>query len=202
MNKTLVGLAIAVVALVVGVGGYFFPQIQHVAQNQYGNAGTLQDCTTQNGVETCAVTQLMTATSSSVCVINNPFGAATSTVDYFTASIASSSATGLGLGVHLFDLSTTTAAGGFGSSSPALIYAHSLADSATADTVVWNKQVLASTTAVVGTVFTDRGGTVNGVSPFFIKGAEKLTYRIATSSQNTFSTYFQGSCKARFTKVN
>lgn len=152
---------------------------------------------TLNGVEHWSGTQGFMATSSSVCVFNNPFPNATSTIVSFSAGISSSSPTGTGIsvGANQFDLSTTTAVGGYGSSTPALIYGHIVAAGTTGDFVSWTAQRFSSTTIPGNILFTDRGPAIpDGVSPFILNGTQKITYRIASGTPQTFSTYYIGKC--------
>lgn len=136
--------------------------------------------------------QTMAATSSSVCVFPNPFGSATSSIVRFQSQISSSSATGIGIAALKFDLSTTTAAGGYGSSTPALIYGHSLAAGAK-DSVQW--QPTSSSTPSSSQILTiNSGATADGSSPFVLGPSEKITYRIASGTPGTFSTYLVGTC--------
>lgn len=152
------------------------------------------------GVERYTYRQLMTATSSGICVQKNPWNA-TSTLEGFDAYLASSSATGLGIANLLFDLSTTSTLGGYGSSSPAFIKAHVLV-AGTLDQVTWSPMLFGSTTVLSNALFSDKGlGNASGTTPFFVKPGDYVTYRIASGTPGTFGTYFQGYCDWSFRKM-
>lgn len=202
MNKNLSLAAVGLLAIIgVAFGGLaFFKQAPQpgsiggdLAPNGYYSL---------NGVQMWSGIQGFMATSSSVCVFANPFPNATSSLVSFSAVISSSSPTGTGISVgqNQFDLSTTTAVGGYGSSTPAFIYGHVVAAGATGDTVWFTTNRFASTTVAANTLFSDRGPTLDGSSPFILTGTQKLSYRIASGTPATFTTYYVGRCSATIQK--
>lgn len=133
----------------------------------------------------------MSATSSVVCTIKNPFNA-TSTLVRFGASIT----TGI-LGTNAFSLSTTTGLNGFGSSTPSLMRDHSVGSN-TVDAVAWYPS--SSTSTPVNVLSLLSGAT--GESFDLIAPNEWVVYRIATTtSAGALATYYTGSCDYLFQKI-
>lgn len=131
-------------------------------------------------------TQLI-ATSSIVCRIQNP-AAATTTLQNFALNISASGLTA----AQQFDLSTTTASEGYGSSTPAFIASGSIQSTANGPTYVAYQPMATSTGGPLIRV------TGDGSSPFIIKPNEYLTVRIGTSTPRSFASYLTGSCSAEF----
>ncbi len=134
--------------------------------------------------------QSPTATSSVICAIQPPIGTSTPT---FISWRPDNLAFGSG---QTFDISTTTAANGYGSSSPALVQGASLASS-----VVWIPN--ASTTANVNVL---NGTNGNGSTIFTIVNTSTssptfLTFRVATATPGTFATGLAGNCQAEFNQI-
>lgn len=153
-----------------------------------GSSGTVSFWTA-GGVDFAAVTESFTSTSSVPLVIDNPFSATTS-IDKIMCVV-----TGNGLGAQVFDISTTTAAGGYGSSTPALVYGVSIGANAQ-ETFLW--QPAGSSTTPWLTLAVPSNS--NGKSPYILKPNEDVTVRIATSSPGTFSSYLSGSCALQVSK--
>ncbi len=227
----LLGLAVAIIALVAGAIGYntthqslgaFEPKLFDVLQatgitqiidsntntwlaNTFGPATTTVASVgtpayyTLGGVTKVYLQQNFTATSSVPVIFNNPF--ATSSNAVITASIdrVVCKVTGAILGSNTFDLSTTTGAGGYGSSSPALILGHSVASLAQ-DNVLWTP-LATSTQSLPYRILTGsmyQGNSPDGSSPFFWRNNEALTYRIATGTPG--NSFYTGTCEVEATK--
>ena len=121
-------------------------------------------------------------------------GNATSTI--VSASLSPTSS-GLA-GAVTFDFSTTTSAGGFSTSAPALAYAVPILAAPTTP-FVWS---LASTTNT-RTIGVLNGASYDGeASGAFVRPGEGLTFRIATGTPRTFTTYLSGSCDVVLKKLN
>ena len=114
--KTVLGIAL--VAMVIAIGGYLFPGVQTKvvekvteslgAQSQQVAEG---DCTTINGLNHCFVKQTFRTSTSTVCSVPLP-RAASSTVIYTAMSVRLASTTGVTyaeIGVGSGNNATTTA---------------------------------------------------------------------------------------------
>lgn len=165
-------------------------------ESNASSAGTVTGPVYENkGGVTYAYTNVSFSSTSSVpVIIPNPFGAATTSIDSVVCKIT----TGV-TGTNTFDLSTTTGTGGYGSSTPALIYGHSVATGAQ-DTFVWTPYLTASTTLATGKLFSMDTGLKDGTSPFFLAPSAFVTLRIATATPGTLATPYGGSCSAQFHK--
>lgn len=150
----------------------------------------------RGGVDYADAQVAFTSTSSSPAIIRNPwFGTATSTIDVGLAQITS----GI-LGANTFDISTTTnCTGGNASSTPALVYGHSVATGAV-DTVSWHPT--STTTKPALPYLADYTGVgADGSSPFILRSNECISLRIATSSPGTFAGgYWAGTLSFTFHK--
>lgn len=140
------------------------------------------------GVDEAYIEQSFTATSSIPCIIPNPFGAATTTITAFTAVITSGTANLTGL----FDLATSsaTALGGYGSSTPTLIQAHSVSGGAQ-DYMAWLPNAASTTNSKILSPV-----SVDGASNLILGPSQNLVYRNATGTPGTFATYWTGTCSA------
>lgn len=136
------------------------------------SAGTAE-LWTLGGVQYASERVNFTATSSIPVIIPNPL-AATSTLDSLVCRV-----TGGNLGTVTLDLSTTTAAGNYGSSTPALVAGYSLTAGDT-PLIVWKN---ASTTgAGLNPANVLVPNTTQGPSVFQFRPADVLTLRYASSS--------------------
>ena len=142
------------------------------------------------------VKQSLGATSTSFCILQNPLKS-TSTILNFTMGI---SGRGGQIAAHTFDVSTTTVLGAYGSSSPALIYARSLAANIS-DSVVWTPQF--ASTSENGRLFVlgENLGTFNGSNPFLIAPAAYITARWATATPAVMASGVSGVCSAVFQEI-
>jgi hypothetical protein len=137
--------------------------------------------------------QSPTATSSVFCASQAPVG--TSTL-VFASWRPDNAAFGSS---QTFDLSTTTAAGGYGSSTPALIIAANLQNAQ-----VWLPE--ASTTPANPLLVLSAFSTTGGSNAFVIVNTSTssptwLTWRVATSTPGTFPIGLTGNCQAQFIQI-
>lgn len=146
------------------------------------------DFYTVGGIDYASVQQSLTATSSVVCDISDPWEGATSSI--MTAALQVS-ASGLG-SAQTFDIATSS--DGYATTTP------SLASRVSAPLVAFTKfwQPGATTTATV--LGFDGSAAHTGESPFFLSPNEHLIFKIATATPRTFSTYLTGTCSATFMK--
>ncbi len=158
-------------------------QAQHT-QSNYGAVSSLDGVdypyVSIGGQREFHKTYQFSATSSIPVIIPNPFGA-TSTIIYIRSEITKGIT-----GANTFDISTTSSSTGYGSSTPALIYAHSVATGAQ-DYVVWSPNGLSSTTPTINGAQVLLNTAIDGTSGFVLKKNESLTLRFATSSAGTFA---------------
>lgn len=153
---------------------------------------------TLGGIDYAAVQMPMTATSSIPAIIPNPFGAATSTLVSCHVQVT---ANGIAVG-QTFDISTTTGAGGYGSSTPAILSGFSTG--AGQFTAPCNFNSATSTAAVTNPsgvkIGLLPGMTSTGVSNYIVGPSEYVTTRISSSTPGTFSSYWTGTFSAVFMK--
>ena len=194
MNKnTLIGIA---VAIVIAIGGYQFPQVQTVTQNVLGAVSTLDGVdnpfTSINGNKNYYYSNSLTATSSFICSLQNPYRA-TSTI---VSLGAESNNIGIAAANALYVSTSTTA---YGTSTPNLIDAFPMG------TGQWSVELQknsATSTAGVATqgygVQTELlpGRTQAGRSNYILGPSEFITWKIATTTGGTFVTYDTGTCTA------
>lgn len=138
-----------------------------------------------NGVRKYYQNDNIIATSSVLCSRRNPFGSATSTVEYlkfqFTNGMTGDQ-----------NLSVSTSSTQYGTSSPAIVYDRSVLSEAQ-DTLVWYPN---STTTPVGNTRLLNGANADGSSTFVVGPDEYLVYAVATSSAGVLDSNAVGSCKA------
>lgn len=142
------------------------------------------------GVRRFSFNQPFFATSSQICTIVNPFKAS-STLESFSAIIT----TGIA-GTNKFTLSTTTTsnAGNYGSSSPALLLDHSVVANTT-DGVVWYPVSATTTLQLPGILSTGESTNILGPN-------DVVTYRFATTtSAGALSSNLIGACTGTIRKL-
>lgn len=134
--------------------------------------------------------QTMTATSSVICSIRNPFNATSTPLNY-SAVITANPAAGLGIAANILDLSTSTTQ--YGTSSPALIKAYNLAAGAQA-TIPWTQNGTTTNANIIGF-----NGLNLGVSDVFLRPGEYLNFKNSTSTAGVDAGgYYTGVCSALF----
>src|SRR3990167_3446608 len=118
-NKKVLGVAL--VAVIIAIGGLFYPQVQTQVREVFGAVSTLDGVDSPfvsiNGARSYYYSQGIAATSSVVCIIDPPI--ATSTLVSYRVNVRTN---GIGAS-QVVDISTTTATGGYGSSTPAFAVA-------------------------------------------------------------------------------
>ena len=155
------------------------------------------------GIEGYYERQSILATSSVLCSIQNKLSA-TSTIESAAAQITRGVFTS-GTQYNTLDVSTTTAAFRFGSSTPALIYAKPLRSLAST-TISWQPNGATTTPDR----FSNNDSSLRGVLPsirddgssnILIGPYQYLTFRIATGTPGTLAEPFLGTCSAVFHKI-
>lgn len=191
-NKTLIVALVAI--LVIAIGGYVYPQAsQQIKETIVGAVSTL------DGVDNPFVSigggkyyyyfQPMTATSSTVCSIKNPFNATSTLVNYSIRVNAN------GLGAQSLNLSTSSTA--YASSSPYFI--KEVAIGTGQRDVVWIGNATTTNTVLIGTAANNNVG----ISDNIIGPSNYLNLGVATStgSAGIFSSYLTGSCSGIIKKL-
>lgn len=188
-QKILIGATVVLSLVVVGLS--FRPinvNINSGESTRPGAVPTLDGVdnpyTTIGGQKTAFVGKTLIATSSSVCVIKNPY-ATTTLVMEFGMDIATN-----GIGTINGYLSTTSVAGGFGSSTPAIVGPYSVVGGSL---VYWTPSSSTSSPALLPGI-----NNLTGQSNFVLQPNESLTFRLATSTPGIYTTYLVGSCSATF----
>src|SRR3990167_9806157 len=120
MNNKNVWIGLVVVAII-AIGSYQFPKVSQTVNQVLGAVPTLDGVDSPfvsvNGERSYHYSQGITATSSVVCIVDPPI--ATSTLVSYRVKVRTN---GIGA-AQVVDISTTTAAGGYGSSTPAIAVA-------------------------------------------------------------------------------
>lgn len=189
-NKVLLG----VVVLVVLVLGVSFPRGKTVVeriQNQFGAVPTLdgvdEPSTSIGGVRTFYKRQSLTATSSTICSIRNPY--ATSTVNALSLNITS----GI-LGANNFSVSTST--NSYATSTQSFILDKTIPTGAQLS-VAWYPGI-STTTSVRLVPSTDSTGAVPG----YVAPGEYVNFRLATTTgAGALAAYYQGTCSVEFRQI-
>lgn len=144
------------------------------------------------GVQEVNASAALTATTTFLCQIQAP--PATSTLRLATVRVDSNAT-----GAFTFDVSTSSAlSGGYGSSTPAYIKAASVPATADGAPFIW-------TPDATTTPGTNSGlwGTVSatGQRLDYIRPNEYVTFRIATGTSGTISSFATGQCQASFVTI-
>lgn len=131
------------------------------------------------------------ATSTRVCKIKNPFNA-TTTVLAFNAKVSTPLSPAAS---NNFTLSTTSNSGGFGTSTPFLIYDHNVPSGAQ-DSVFWSPS--SATSTLVQNILPGIN-PADGAQRVFLAPGQYLVWAISTTSTAaTMSSYYGGTCEALF----
>ncbi len=193
-NKLVVGI---ILALVIAVGSWFKAGSQGpqgpAGDTSLGATATLDGVDNPfvsiGGVKTWSGTQNFTATSTRVCRIKNPFSA-TSTIVSFSAKFGA----GI-LGANKFSLGTSSAAAqGYATSSPALMFERTVASAVTNDSIGWQPELSSATTSLnVMSAIDPATGEVNArLAP-----GEYLVFAIGSTTAGTVNAaYYTGICSA------
>lgn len=195
MNRNNLVVTVAVIALV--VSGVAFlrggPGIDGInGRDGVGATATLDGVDNPyvsiNGVRTYNYNQTMSATSSVVCSLRNPFQATSTLLSYSVAV----NTNGLDGKSEFMFLSTSTASAG--TSTPAYVNAF---DTGTAGGFTWSWQPsFASSTALQLGL-----DPVTGLFDATIGPNDYLTLKIATSTAGTFVSYLGGTCSGVLQKL-
>lgn len=150
------------------------------------------------GTDIKGVTVALSATSSVPGIITNPFGTATSTLIACGVKVTRN---GIAATQNIY-ISTTTATGSYGSSTPAILAGFTTGTGQfTAPCQLNSATSTAGATNTWGTKADLLPGMTNeGVSRYFIAGDQNLTLRIATETPRTLDDYWVGSFWAVFMK--
>lgn len=182
-KKVLWGIVIVIVLIL----GVTFPRGNSVVKQIVGAVPVLDGIDSPwvsiGGVKQYYYSQSMTATSSVVCSLKNPFGA-TSTLLRYGVSVTSN-----GIGVaQTVEVSTSTTNGTpTSTSSPAFIKA--FAAGAGQFSFMWNGNSATTSALVVGgqPYSTGRSDDILGPSDY-------INFVISSGTPGTFSTYYGGRC--------
>lgn len=197
MSKSKLVLSVAVV---IAIGGsYLFPNVK---QTILGAVPTLDGVSSPyssiSGFREYRETRSLTATSSHICAFQNPFGA--------TSTIASLSAKSTNAGIaEANNLYISTSSAAFGSSTAALVSAFAMG------TGQWNVEFQQNSATTTGSTINGAmttadttllpGLRADGSSAYILGPTEWVTFRIATSTAGTFSSYDAGTCSASFKQI-
>ena len=144
-----------------------------------------------NGVEQYYYNQNFSATSSAVCSLLNPYGAATTSVLSYSVI---ASANGIATDENLYLSTSTEPSGELATSSPALMGPFSTGIGQF--NMSWD----------AGTATTTEGdilgnGDFNNVNLFFLGPDEYLNLHIASGTPGTFTDYYLGGCQALLQRI-
>jgi len=199
MNKKYI--VALVVILIIATLGLVFPKgntVVNQVQQKLGATPTLDGVDNPfvsiNGAKLYYYSQPLTASSSVVCSIKNPFNGPAILLSYGVSATGTPLTVG-GIGNQVLDLATSTTA--YGTSSPAFLKEAPITLTAGQSfaTLRWLPQAT-STARILGS-----NGTT-GLSDVIIGASEYLNLRISTTtSSGTFSTYYTGKCSGVFQKL-
>ena len=146
-----------------------------------------------NGNVTYFANQNFAATSTRLCRIKNPL-AATSTIVSFTARVTS----GI-LGANTFSLGTSSsAAQGYATSTPALMFEHTVATGAQ-DQVYWNPLLSSATTSLK---LLPAMNPTTGENNAILGPNEYLVLALGSTTAGTVNAvYYSGYCQAELKKL-
>ncbi len=188
MKNYLVSAAISLVIVLAGLAFYHPTPVVQQTDNQpqpYGAVSTLNNVESPlvgiNGFKTYYVTTSIAATSSVLCSAKNPFNA-TSTLAMVTAIVTNAP---FGTAVTA-DVSTSSTA--FGSSTPAFVYGHTIAN-APGSFIVFPSNATSSLLTTWGAISGNDGSQGWILSP-----SNTVTVRVATSTAGTLATNPTGTC--------
>jgi len=183
MNKKIL---IGIVAVVLLVGGYLFPQgntvVDRVVEKTLGAVSSLDSVDNPfvsiAGSKSAHYGNPLTASSSVICSVQNPYNA-TSTISSVRVSVRSTG----GLLAQVYDIATSTSryASGtaYGSSTPALVA---------------NYKGTVGPFAMVYSPVTTGNFPLVGPTDF-------VNVRIATATPTAFTTYMSGTCSVDFLAI-
>jgi len=134
-----------------------------------------------NGIQQYYYNQPMSATSSVLCSLANPFNATSTLVSYSAVTTVNL------LGAQSFDISTSSTA--FASSSLALVRAYNTPTGQS--TILWQPLATTTSSKLIGVEATG----VIGNSNIVLAPSDFITFRLATGTPGTYAAYNQGSCK-------
>lgn len=192
MSQNIKFLSVAILVIAIG-GSYLFPSVpKAVQQTVLGAVSTLDGVdnpyTSIGGYKEYRGTQSLTATSSFICSLRNPYNATSSIV----ALSAESTANGIGVTNALY-ISTSTSA--YGTSTPALVAAFPMG------TGQWSVEMAKNTASTTAGAEVLSGMTTNGTSNYILGPSEWITWKIATTTGGTFTSYNVGTCSAAIKKI-
>lgn len=199
-------LVSVLVSIAVVVGGFYFADVGEKLSAVPGPTQT-ENCISIGGVETCTYRLGMAATSTSLCVLDvtNTIGA-TSSIEFLGTSVTANR-TGANQTV---DISTTTATGGFGSSSPPIVLGWGLTTTGSGSS--WGRHMAwfpstATTTktgGASGAGILEAFNSVTGQSNVIVRPGERLTWRVATATVMTVTdgtNDIDGFCNVKLQKL-
>jgi len=203
-------IVIGVVVLVVLILGIVFPRgnsvVERVINNTVGAVSTLDGVDTPfvkiGGNQRWIGSLGISATSSVLCSLKNPFGA-TSTLESFSYRIATSSIARS----EYVSLSTSTSqyrdnAGSYGSSTNAFMHT-TIPAYGYNDAFSFRPNSATSTgtgASATGDASLYFGITASGTSAYIIKPTEYLNLVIGSTTPGTFATFPQGTCSYEIQK--
>lgn len=193
MSKSII--VVLAVAIVIAVGGYLFPQASQSPLFRPGAVASLDGVDVPyisiGGVRTFYYNQNINATSSFVCVLRNPFQA-TSSIDALSIDV---DANGIAVANALY-ISTSTSE--YGTSTVALVSAFPMGVGQFSLDFAGNSAT-STATGPGGTNDTTLlpGRLPSGASNYILGPSEYVTFKIATTTGGTFSSYLTGTCKGQ-----
>jgi len=149
----------------------------------------------QSGIDFAFVQIPMAATSSVICSIPNPFGAATSTVN--NPMVVQITSNGIAQAQNIFISTSTTNAA---SSTVAWSGAIAVAASAQISSFFMGNMASSTLTAGANDVNILPGLQQSGNTNRFLGPNEFLNVRIGTTTAGTYTAYYTGTCSATFMK--
>ena len=198
-NSKYVWMAMVVVAII-ALGSYQFPRVQQTVNQVLGAVSSLDGVdngsVSINGYKEFYFTNTLTATSSFICSFQNPYQATSSIV----AVGAQATNAGVAEANNLYISTSTTA---YGTSTTALVQAFPMGTGQWTVELEKNSATTSVTNVTLGGVPVDLlpGRTNTGASNYILGPTEFITWKIATTTGGTYTTYDVGVCTARVKRM-
>ena len=199
-NKVWMTLVVIIGIIAIGVGVYV-SKVSKGDQPPLGAVATLDGVDLGfmriNGQREFRWARGLNATSSMLCVFQNPY-AATSSIKALSIEVTARGGTGVAAALYV-----STSSSSYGSSTPALVQAFPMGTGQFSVEFQPNAATTSVASSVGSTGNADllAGRTATGYSNYVLGPSEFITWRVATTTPSAFTTYMTGECSAVIKKI-
>ena len=196
MNKQILVSVGVVLAIVLGLYGAFRTAVTTVVNNPpFGATPTLDGVDNPyvsiNGLREYHFSKPLTATSTFLCQVLNPFAPATTSIDKLQVNI-----TGGILGANVLYIATSSSSGdAYSTTTPPMVAAFPIASLAQA-----NLNWFPPTGTTTNPNYLQNTGA-SGMSMYIATGSSYINFKLATTTGGTFATYMTGTCSGLLRKL-